>query len=638
MEGSSETAESRHYGKRRLNRACAHCKAAKTKCIVDPGSESSCVLISSSSVWQRYLPFVGEGKTGPRRVSDLEQKLDNIVTLLTNPQQTQNVPRGFDNSVPDLWTSPESQDTSNFEPSPSYGDERGVVIAPELRSGSQPYESQSSTSNLDEPPFPAEPMLPIRTTRIIPTQSALPPFRPHQSMSLDPDELLSYFRNHMTEQFVFVVVPEGVTARNLRQQKPFLLDSILLVAAKQSVASQKEAGDKLLAFLGERMLLRGEKSLDLLQGLLVYLAWGNYQFHNSAQMSALLQLAVALLAELELGKMLPSPPDPKKSLVHVVGISSTAPAKALAVHTPDEMRAFLGCFYLSSLFSQCYKKLTAMRYTPYIEHCCTALDEAAEYTTDIYLTALVRIQLFLCKAIESLPLEEADRSSATLRMYVKSMQKELQDFRASLSNSGSYTSRLSYDLLLLHSYSVETSLLEIGLYEPHHTTSQTPNLRHLDQLSSCLTATKTFFDHWFQVPNTIYILLPIVAWSELANVTMAASRLVLLEYPGWDLEHAREVADFANTLDRLAARIEEAMESLFAGNKGADAEGVLLRYAQRLRWVKGWYEARSKEGQVEVLEEVPTMVGGDFMNLDDMFWQDFSGEWRGVYGADIPIG
>lgn len=64
-----------------------------------------------------------------------------------------------------------------------------------------------------------------------------------------------------------------MTAEELKKQKPFLFDAIMLVAAKQRVASQREAGDKLLAYLSEHLLLRGEKSLDLLQGLLVYLAW-----------------------------------------------------------------------------------------------------------------------------------------------------------------------------------------------------------------------------------------------------------------------------------------------------------------------------------------------------------------------------
>lgn len=570
-----------------------------------------------------------------RKVSELEQKLDNIVSLLTNPQQQQqpqNVPLDFDQSVPELWRTPASQTIPSMTPS-SAGDD-GAVIGSGPRSSSQP-----STSNVEQLPFPAEPMLPLRSIRPHLNQSFVPPRLLHQPDFPYPDELLSFFQSQLTQYFPFVVIPSSTTAEALRQQKPFLYDAIMLVASKQRVASQREAGDKLLAYLGDHLLLRGEKSLDLLQGLLVYLAWGNHQFHNSAQMSALLQLAIALVAELDLGKTPRKIPDPKKSLVHAMGLVSSPPPKAVNTHTSDEMRAFVGCFYLSSIFSQCYRKLTAVRHTAYLGQCCKLLDEAAEYPTDLYLTSLVRVQMFLSRGLEASRLDEPEGSAAStaaVSMYVKSFQRELRDSRTTLSASASHISLLASDLLLIHFYSVEISLLEIGLYESPDTNG-IQRLRHLDQLSDCLLATRAFFDRWFELPNSVYANLPTVVWAQVANTIMAASRLVLLDRPDWDLEHAREVANFAANLEKVASRVEEATATLFAENKGADAERALLRYVQRVRWVKGWYEGRiAAESQAINKEQVAVTIGGehaimanDFMNLDDMFWQDFVGEWRG---------
>ncbi|KAE8441496.1 hypothetical protein EG329_004884 [Mollisiaceae sp. DMI_Dod_QoI] len=628
MSGDSMGVEQRHYGKRRTNRACTHCKAAKTKCIMNPGNDGSCERCSHFTLeCVAALPAVRRRRQERNsRVSELEQKLDNIMTLLTNPQQqqTQNEPLGFDKSVPELWSTPASQDTINRTPS-SIGDD-SAAVGSELRSRSQPYEpNSSSTSNLEQIPFPAEPSLPIRPPRMHQNQSLLPLGLAYQPAVLDPDELLSFFRNQLTELFPFVVIPQRTTARELRQQKPFFLDSILLVASKQRVASQREAGDKLLTYLSEHLILRGEKSLDLLQGLLVYLAWGNYQFHSSAQMSALLQLAVALVAELYLGKMPRSIPDPKTSLAHAVGLTAASPPKAPITHTTDEMRAFVGCFYLSSVFSQCYKKLTAMRHTAYLEQCCKLLDEATEYPTDAYLTSLVRVQLFLSRGLESSLFDESE---------------ELASSPAAVNI-------------------VEISLLEIGLYDHHRPDPPgIQRLRHLDQLTDCLTAARTFFDRWFQLPNSIYANLPIVAWAQVANAIVATSKIVLLDRQDWDLEHAREVADFANNLEKVASRVEEATHTLFKGNMGSDAKGALLRYAQRVRWVKGWYEGRVvaeqtqsqaqfqvQEGGLEKVVLPPTggedaVMTGEFLDLDDVFWQDFVGEWSAVYGTnhDIPIG
>lgn len=198
-------------------------------------------------------------------------------------------------------------------------------------------------------------------------------------------------------------------------------------------------------------------------------------------------------------------------------------------------------------------------------------------------------------------------------------------------------------MLLIHSYSVEISLLEIGLYD-RHDTSGIQRLRHLDQLSDCLTAVRTFFNRWLELPNLVYANLPIVAWAQAVNAIMATSRLVLLDRPDWDLEYAREVVNFSENLEKVASRIEDATSTLFAENRGADAEGALLRYAQRVRWVKGWYEGRVAAESQPINEEqvvVPlgedVIMSNDFMNLDDMFWQDFVGEWRGVDKADIPV-
>lgn len=208
------------------------------------------------------------------------------------------------------------------------------------------------------------------------------------------------------------------------------------------------------------------------------------------------------------------------------------------------------------------------------------------------------------------------------------------------------TARVCFNLLHVHSYSVEISLLEIGLYDSLHTSCPSQNLRQLEQISWCLTAVKAFFDHWFEIPNLIYARLPKMVFAEIANATMAASRLVLLEHPGWDLKFAREVLDYGATLGSIASRIEVVTEDLFAGNRGADAEEDLLRYARRMRWIKGWYERRivaetDSAENPQIAAPVgfdSSMMAGDLMNLDIMFWQDFADEWRGVYGADIPVG
>jgi hypothetical protein len=94
---------------------------------------------------------------------------------------------------------------------------------------------------------------------------------------------------------------------------------------------------------------------------------------------------------------------------------------------------------IGTRFAQCYRKLTAMKYTPYLEQCCQILDAAAEYPTDVYLTASIRVQLFLCRGLEGSSFDDLDGSSAAMGMFVISLQKGLLKFRSSLLNRATYT-------------------------------------------------------------------------------------------------------------------------------------------------------------------------------------------------------
>lgn len=73
--------------------------------------------------------------------------------------------------------------------------------------------------------------------------------------------------------FPFVVLPENITAEELSQQRPFLLLSILVVTSDVNPALQKSLDERLRKVVATRVVMHGEKSMDYLQGLLIYLAW-----------------------------------------------------------------------------------------------------------------------------------------------------------------------------------------------------------------------------------------------------------------------------------------------------------------------------------------------------------------------------
>jgi hypothetical protein len=85
--------------------------------------------------------------------------------------------------------------------------------------------------------------------------------------------LLLEFRTSMARQFPFVVIPPNATSESLRTERPMLWKAILTAASCLKPSRQEGMGQELIEEFSTRLLLNGEKSLDLLQALLIHIAW-----------------------------------------------------------------------------------------------------------------------------------------------------------------------------------------------------------------------------------------------------------------------------------------------------------------------------------------------------------------------------
>lgn len=77
----------------------------------------------------------------------------------------------------------------------------------------------------------------------------------------------------MAIYFPFVVVPANMTVGELKSSKPFLFLVIMTIACRHDASRQSMLATTVREFISQKMIIQGEQSLDLLQGLLVYLAW-----------------------------------------------------------------------------------------------------------------------------------------------------------------------------------------------------------------------------------------------------------------------------------------------------------------------------------------------------------------------------
>jgi hypothetical protein len=86
-------------------------------------------------------------------------------------------------------------------------------------------------------------------------------------------ELLAHFNTHFVLVFPFIVIPVNKSASELRQERPYLYEAILTVATYHDPTRQAAMANEVLQKLTARIILNGESSLDMLQALLVFIAW-----------------------------------------------------------------------------------------------------------------------------------------------------------------------------------------------------------------------------------------------------------------------------------------------------------------------------------------------------------------------------
>ncbi|KAI3574142.1 hypothetical protein IWW34DRAFT_633764 [Fusarium oxysporum f. sp. albedinis] len=258
--------------------------------------------------------------------------------------------------------------------------------------------------------------------------------KPSQTSGVAPpppasdEELLKLYRKELQALHPFVVIPDGVTAAKLKATRPFLMSAIRMVTSYRSLRSMRAQMYHLMKYIADHMLIRSERSLDLLLGIIVIIAWYKYHCFMHAQLNNLIALASTLVGELGLHR---SPTVLERTSLMVV-----TPFQP-AARTNEERRALLGVWYLSSSMSLGFLRIEPMRYTKYIQQCLAVLEQEREYDTDMRLVTLVRVQ-HLAERIAQLnapddPTEEiVGLPAAPLSAYVSAFHNELDRIRNGL--------------------------------------------------------------------------------------------------------------------------------------------------------------------------------------------------------------
>lgn len=213
---------------------------------------------------------------------------------------------------------------------------------------------------------------------------------------------LETFRFHMLSHFPFIHLPAETTAQYLHDHRPFLLRAITCVASPavcekrvRAVELKHLLSDKVFCERGLNDTQRHQMghTIDLLLGLLVYIAWGwDHQLSGR-----LMTMAMSLVREVFQNK-------PTASDMHTLGLLGPDMSHTNGV-TPGEwllecQRAVLACFVLSSVISTYSGQVDTLRWTPQMKYSLVAIGSNTDCHDDAILDLQVRLQLLTSQALQ----------------------------------------------------------------------------------------------------------------------------------------------------------------------------------------------------------------------------------------------
>ncbi|KAI3232173.1 transcriptional regulator family: Fungal Specific TF [Penicillium roqueforti] len=521
---------------KKVTLACEKCRVLKVKCIRPEEGQpcTKCARSNAQCVFSEPKQRARASQRTKPRLAELESKLTNIIGLLS---QSGAPLHGVQTPVdPDcgLAAIPEY---SNDNPHPTAEwMSQGYLADPELNEALGASEEQNTTEVVPEKSWDATAIDAAWITELGLGPAVL-------------EHLLDKFRG-MASYFPFVQLSYAWTAASMAEDRPFLLLAAVAAASSQYCHLQDALIRQFKQTLSQRVIIAGEKDLDLLQGLLVHLAW--YHFHfvpGSAQYYQYLQIGIGMVIELRLDQEAAELLEQRTELGDA--------------YIREACRAYLGCYYMSSIISMSSGKPNNLQFHEAMLRCAMILQQQPEFDTDLLIYPVTKVLQFAEEVCETYQSEGIH--GTRLYIHAERFTTRLEEWWSSLSTD------LRSTVLLINCYhTVKIRIQEMGLVycygqrrppspkaQEDSTMLSTPPMV-ISNLVKCVSSTKEYLDLFFTIPAVEHNSLPISAWYQVILTIFVLYRLSvgLPEVPEWNGEIAQETVNLEEYLDTLLSNLQ----------------------------------------------------------------------------------
>ncbi|KAL4901721.1 hypothetical protein BDW74DRAFT_69294 [Aspergillus multicolor] len=384
-------------------RACESCRQLKVRCEPDLNPDNPCKRCAKAGrSCIVTVPSRKRQKKTDSRVSELERKIDVLTATLhatqkekvdallpsknTGQTSSSSLSRGEEN-LGRRWLVPGQRNTDRSvsvpsRPGPSgnkrqhSGDFKDRDATATQSTPSQASNPSPATDNTDNSgrQWPV-PWKGWSTSKPDPKENAVDPDiinRGLVSYAVAADSFKRYV-DLMSTHVPMVVFPPGTQMDEVRKNKQVLFHAIVAVAMGPfDPGAQQTVFVEFYRTVAERVFVKGHKSLDLMQGILLSVAFyrppENYDEINFFQLA---QLAVSMGMDIQMYTK------SKKKPFYLIREF----AKQSAILYPDSAevrRTWLACYFTLAQVSSALRRPILVRWLPYMDECVDILENSPD--------------------------------------------------------------------------------------------------------------------------------------------------------------------------------------------------------------------------------------------------------------------
>ena len=330
----------------------------------------------------------------------------------------------------------------------------------------------------------------------------------------------------MLAHFPFVTLAPNPDPYRMINERPFTTLAICVIASPARPNVQQRLAQCFRQALSQKAVVQGDRNLDLLLGLLTYLAWPHH-FATTHRVYPLLHLLAGIAADLGYYEQSP--------MSNTINVADGA-----------RERAFVGCFHLCCGLSIVgFTRPSPLRWADNLGHWAQSLTSMGMQSTDRQLAGIVDLSRALQDFDEILRTAAGARLATSAGLIELQAKSALQRLRALRSTYPVLGGALAFSAMSLHVYR------RVLQFNP------TPDTATLFQ---CACSVKEYLDDVLARPPILMHRLATVEWTHLLEILMLMAKISnsASDAGGWEAGALTSMLQPEAILDSLCAHMSKA--------------------------------------------------------------------------------